>query len=68
MTSPDPDAEWWNSTDVASYLGVDISMVSSYRRHGRMPAPDMTVGRTHVWRPDRIIAWNKTRAHRKKFS
>lgn len=26
-----------------------------------MPAPDMTVGRTHVWRPSTIIAWHSAR-------
>ena len=26
-----------------------------------MPEPDMTLGRTHVWRPPKIIAWHKNR-------
>jgi hypothetical protein len=26
-----------------------------------MPAPDLTVGRTHMWRPARIVAWHRSR-------
>ena len=28
---------------------------------GQMPEPDMTLGRTHVWRPSKIIAWHEAR-------
>jgi hypothetical protein len=58
---PDPDAEWWTTSDVAAYLGVRVGTVSSYRLRGQMPAPDLTVGRTHMWRPARIIAWHGSR-------
>src|SRR5256885_16092912 len=59
--SPDPKAEWWTTSDVAAYLGVQIGTVSSYRLRGQMPEPDMTVGRTHGWRPRRIVAWHNSR-------
>lgn len=26
-----------------------------------MPAPDMTAGRTHLWKPARIVEWHATR-------
>jgi hypothetical protein len=59
---PDPDAEWWRTTDVAAYLGVTVGTVSSYRIRGQMPAPDRTLGdRTHLWRPRRIIEWHEQR-------
>lgn len=58
---PDPSAEWWITSDVATYLGVRVSTVSGYRRRGQMPPPDMTVGRTHLWRPKRIIEWHAER-------
>lgn len=58
---PDPSAEWWTTSDVAAYLRVHISTVSGYRRRGQMPAPDQTIGRTHVWRPTRIVEWHKSR-------
>jgi hypothetical protein len=29
-----------------------------------MPAPDQTIGRTHVWRPARIIEWHDSRPGR----
>jgi hypothetical protein len=61
VETPDPKAEWWTSSDVAAYLGVTISTVSAYRGRGQMPAPDQTIGRTHVWKPARIIEWDNGR-------
>lgn len=60
-SEPDPDVEWWTTTDVATYLGVRVGTVSTYRKRGQMPAPDLTVGRTHMWRPGRIIEWQSSR-------
>ena len=48
--APDIQAEWWTTSDVAAYLGVAVATVTNYRKRGQMPAPDMTVGRTHMWR------------------
>ena len=61
VSQPDPDAEWWTTSDVASYLGVGISTVSAYRARGQMPPPDKTIGRTHIWTPARIIEWHQAR-------
>jgi hypothetical protein len=61
IATPDPEAEWWTTTDVAVYLGLQVGTVSSYRQRGQMPAPDVTIGRTHVWRPQRIIEWHEGR-------
>ena len=61
QANPDPSAEWWTTSDVAAYLGLRVATVSSYRMRGQMPEPDLTVGRTHVWRPSKIIAWHKER-------
>jgi Helix-turn-helix domain len=60
-TEPNPAAEWWTTSEVAAYLGVQVATVTNYRKRGQMPAPDMTVGRTHMWRPDRIIGWHGDR-------
>ena len=57
----DLNAEWWTTTDVAAYLGVGVATVTNYRKRQHMPAPDMTLGRTHVWRPSRIVAWQESR-------
>jgi hypothetical protein len=57
----DPAAEWRTTSDVAAYLGVQVGTVSSYRLRGQMPSPDLTVGRTHMWRPARIIEWHQSR-------
>lgn len=62
--TPEPevkDDDMWTTTQVAKYLGVQLATVSSYRGRGQMPAPDMTIGRTHVWRAGRIIEWHKNR-------
>ncbi|MFI7212929.1 helix-turn-helix domain-containing protein [Micromonospora maritima] len=57
VTNPDPEAEWWTTSDVAAYLGVRVGTVATYRKRGQMPAPDLTLGRTHVWRPAHIVTW-----------
>jgi ABC-type dipeptide/oligopeptide/nickel transport system permease component len=61
VDKPDPQAEWWTTSDVAAYLGVQASTVSNYRKRDQMPAPDTTIGRTHVWRPSRIVEWHGSR-------
>jgi len=61
VTEPDPDAEWWTTSDVAAYIGVRVATVVTYRKREQMPAPDMTVGRTHMWKPKRIIDWQAGR-------
>lgn len=60
-TQPDTAADWWTTSDVAAYLGVRVGTISAYRARNQMPEPDMTVGRTHMWRPARIVAWHEAR-------
>jgi 8-oxo-dGTP pyrophosphatase MutT (NUDIX family) len=57
----DASDEWWTTSDVASFLGLQIGTVSSYRQRGQMPAPDKTLGRTHLWHPETITRWHRTR-------
>ncbi len=61
MAKVDPALQWWTTTDVATFLGVRVGTVSSYRKRGQMPAPDQTYGRTHLWRPETIIDWHRSR-------
>jgi hypothetical protein len=61
IVTADPKADWWTTSDVAAYLHVQVATVSNYRKREQMPAPDLTVGRTHMWRPARIIAWHSSR-------
>lgn len=61
VTRPDADAEWWTTSDVAAFLGIQVGTVSSYRNRGQMPEPDRTEGRTHLWRPARITEWHESR-------
>jgi hypothetical protein len=58
---PDPYAEWWTLADVAAYLDVKPETAQSYR-HRKFPKglPEAhKIGRTPVWRPERIIRWNE---------
>src|SRR4051794_12342845 len=57
----DTSAEWWTTTEVAEYLGVRVGTISSYRQRGQMPAPDRTLGRTHLCRPSTIVQWQQRR-------
>jgi hypothetical protein len=61
MERPDPAADWWTVKDVASYLGVSVHTVTSYRSRRQMPDPDRVIGRTPVWQPTRIIEWHAER-------
>lgn len=58
---PDSSADWWTTSDVAAYIGVLVGTISSYRKRTQMPAPDAKIGRTHVWKPARIIEWHRSR-------
>jgi hypothetical protein len=61
VTVPDepPDAEdmWWNTVEVAAYTGLMKGTISDYRIKGTMPAPAISEGRKHLWRPADIMAW-----------
>lgn len=61
---PDPGAEWWTLGDVAAYLGVKLVTVHRYRKRprekGGLPPEDYKIGRTPVYRPSTVIAWNKS--------
>ncbi len=63
---PDPHAQWWTTTDVASYLAVDLRTVSSYRSRGEMPEPDQRFGQSWVWAPQRIVEWDKSRTRSRR--
>lgn len=57
--APDPDADWWTTDDIAAYLGVKAASVRRYKVRGDLPAEDRKIGRTLVWKPVTIIAWNE---------
>ena len=61
VAEPDPDAEWWTTTDVAAYVGVRVATISTYRNRGQMPAAEMVLGRTPAWHPATIIGWQAGR-------
>lgn len=53
--------DWWTISDVATYLGIAPSTVRSYLARSQMPEPDRHIGRTAVWKPKTIRAWNSRR-------
>lgn len=61
MSQPQPTDDWWTTSDVATFLGLRVGTVSSYRQRGQMPPPAKTVGRTHLWRPETIVEWQRHR-------
>jgi predicted DNA-binding transcriptional regulator AlpA len=55
-----PD-DWWTTEDVATFLGIGTSTVSAYVTRKQMPQPDRYMGRTRLWRPATIRAWQRAR-------
>lgn len=38
-SAPNPEAEWWTTSEVATYLGVRVATIT-HRMRGQMSAPD----------------------------
>lgn len=57
----DPEADFWTIEDVAVHWGVKPETVRSYRsrKKGELPEADRMVGRTPVWRPATIVAFQR---------
>ncbi|MFI5782642.1 helix-turn-helix domain-containing protein [Nocardia sp. NPDC051570] len=58
-SKPDPNAPYWTRDDVAAYLGWSPQTVSSYLNAKRLPAPSDRVGKSPIWLPRVIIAWDQ---------
>jgi hypothetical protein len=46
---------------VAKMVHLRPDTIRHYNSMGKMPPPDFQVGRTPVWRPSTILAWDATR-------
>ena len=57
--NPDLSAEWVEDLGRGFLPWVVCRDDQLYRMRGQMPEPDMTLGRTHMWRQSKIIAWYK---------
>ena len=53
----DPDV--WFGRDVAIHTGLSYESVRTYRKLGKMPAPDGVEGNRPWWRPATIRAWDQ---------
>lgn len=53
----DLNADYWTISDVASYWGVTVQTIRTYRTRGRgeLPAEDRMFGRSPAWRPQTIV-------------
>lgn len=56
--------ETWTIERVAAELGLTVSTVYAYRRDGRLPPEDGTLGRTPWWHPTTITTWQANRPGR----
>lgn len=57
--------ERWATKEVAAYLKIATDSVRRYRvRDATFPLPDGKVGASPWWRPERIIAWDRSRPGR----
>lgn len=45
--------------EIAETLGLHPHTVTSYKARKQMPPPDVTYGRTPLWRESTIRAWRK---------
>ena len=44
-------------TGVADLLGLSVATVRTYRRDGRLPAPEITLGRSPGWSEAAVREW-----------
>jgi predicted DNA-binding transcriptional regulator AlpA len=68
-TAPELPTDWWTTADVLAFLetaGTPISRATwaAYVSRNQAPAPDRTFGRSPVWRPDAVRAWQASRPRR----
>lgn len=61
VTGSDLPSDWWTTENVATALGVSASTIRAYLARNQMPAPDRTIGKMRLWRPDTIRNWHASR-------
>lgn len=65
MTTPDPEADYWTTADIAAYWGVKEKTVQTYlARRGEkeeVPVPDTYFGRKAAWKPETIRTFQRKR-------
>jgi hypothetical protein len=55
---PIRDRLLWSLRDIAALTGLSVRLLQSERAAGRMPAPDLRVGRRRaLYRPETITTW-----------
>ena len=49
---------------IAKLTGLTPGTVRQMRTHGKLPPPDVTLGRTKRWKESTIIEWDRERTKR----
>ncbi|MFI5459776.1 MAG: helix-turn-helix transcriptional regulator [Isosphaerales bacterium] len=47
----------WDLTDIAALMGVSRRLLERQRSAGKLPPPDVRIGRRCLWRPGTITRW-----------
>jgi hypothetical protein len=47
----------WSADDISALTGLSRRLLERERSAGRMPPPDIRVGRRVLWRPETIRRW-----------
>jgi predicted DNA-binding transcriptional regulator AlpA len=56
----------WRIDDLATALGVSRRVIERERSAGRLPSPDLHIGRVPLWKPESIREWIEShRAHKR---
>jgi hypothetical protein len=51
--------------EIARLYGIGTRTITSYKARGKMPQPDLQVGRTPVWKLSTLTEWRTPPAHTK---
>ena len=49
---------------IADLIGLVPGSVEQMRTHGKLPVPDVTLGRTKRWKESTILGWDRERTKR----
>ena len=49
---------------IAKLIDLTVGTVAQMRTHGKLPPPDVTLGRTKRWQESTILEWDRERTKR----
>lgn len=63
MVTPTP---MFSPESYADYLGIGRRTFQSWRAAGKLPPPDLAIGRVLRWRPETVTSWLATQARKQQ--